>query len=66
MSRGRMFVTGRVLGVRCRGSVRIRAGRKRYRARLRPDCRFAKRIRTSQRRVRIVVRRGRMVVRRRA
>jgi hypothetical protein len=66
MSGGRMFVTGRVLGERCTGRVRIRAGRKRYRARLRPDCRFAKRIRTSQRRVRIVVRRGRMVVRRRA
>ncbi|HEX8204664.1 MAG TPA: hypothetical protein VF587_01250 [Solirubrobacteraceae bacterium] len=67
LSRGRLWVSGRVHGARrCRGAVRIRAGRKVRRARLRPDCRFVRRIRVKQRRVRVVVRRGRMVVRRRA
>jgi hypothetical protein len=65
-SRRTIFVTGRVLGGRCTGSVRIRVGRRVRRARLRPDCRFAKRVRVSKRRVRIVVRRGRFIVRRRA
>ncbi len=66
--RGRVLrVRGRVLGAaRCRGTVRVRLGRRSRRARLRPDCRFSLRARVrAGKRVRVVVRHGRTVVRRR-
>ena len=64
-SRRTLVVSGRVVGGRCNGSVRIRAGRVARRARVRRDCRFAKRVRVKRRRVGVVVRRGPFVVRRR-
>ena len=66
--RGRrtIAVSGRLVGGRCTGVVRIRAGRRTHHAKVRPDCRFVTRIRVHTRRVRVVVRRGAFVVRRRA
>ncbi|HEV2814167.1 MAG TPA: hypothetical protein VGW10_13015, partial [Solirubrobacteraceae bacterium] len=60
-----LLITGRVLGGRCTGTVRVKLGRRARRARVRPDCRFRLRARVRSRSVRVVVRRGNIRVTRR-
>jgi hypothetical protein len=65
--RGRrtIVVRGRVLGGPCRGTVRIRVGRRVRRAKVRRDCTFRLRARIARRRTAVTVSRGRVVVKRR-
>ena len=60
-----IVVRGRVLGSRCRGTVRVRVARRVRRARVRANCRFRLRVRRAGRGVRVAVRRGTVLVVRR-